>query len=417
MTKSDLAAYKAAYESELFNSVVPFWERHSADREQGGYFSCLDRDGAVFDTDKFLWMQGRELWGFSHLYRRVGPEPRWLDMARLGANFLRDKGRAPNGDFWFALDRAGRPLVQPYNIFSDCFCAIGFAEYGRITGEAWSTELAVSTYRRIQERRSNPKGVWTKQIGENRPIKAMSMPMMQIWMAHEMAGLVPAAELDANVDAALSQVLSIHIDRGRKAVFERVFADGSRPDCMEGRLLSPGHALETLWFMMRVADGRADQATVRLCRDAMLWTVERGWDAQFGGIYYYQDYEGRPPDKIESSMKLWWVHAEALCAFLLAYKLTGDPACEAWFKKIYDWTWSRFRDPEFGEWYGYLDRRGDVALTLKGGKWKGFFHIPRALLEGLAWLEEMETRCPAEGPYAPPSSGTGPRRAGSSSPA
>ncbi|MEI6874784.1 MAG: AGE family epimerase/isomerase, partial [Spirochaetota bacterium] len=235
----------------------------------------------------------------------------------------------------------------------------------------------------------------------NRPVKAMGFPMMQVWMAEEMQGLVPQSELDATVDAAVDQFFSIHVDRERKAVFERVFADGTRPDCMEGRLLTPGHALETLWFIMRVADGRGDAGLVERCREAMIWTVERGWDAEYGGIYYYQDFEGRPTDKIEAGMKLWWVHAEALCAFLLAYRLTGDPSCEAWFRKIHDYSWERFRDPEFGEWYGYLDRRGDVALTLKGGKWKGLFHIPRALLECRNWFEIMERECPAEGKYTP----------------
>lgn len=399
MTKTDLTAYGKLYEHELFESIVPFWENYSADREAGGYFSCIDRDGIVFDKDKFLWMQGRELWGFSHLYRTVRQEPRWLDLAKLGADFLREKGRAPNGDFWFALDRSGKPLVQPYNIYSDCFCAVGLAEYGRISGEAWATEMAISTWNRIQERKSNPKGIWTKQISANRPILAMSFPMMQAWMVGELKGIMPQSDLDAVMDAAIKQVFALHVDRGRKVVFERVFADGTRPDCMEGRLLNPGHSLETLWFIMRVAGERGDRATVEATRDAMLWTVERGWDEKYGGIYYYQDYEGFPTDKIESGMKLWWVHAEALCAFLLAYKLTGDPACEAWFRKIQDWTWKRFPDPEYGEWYGYLDRRGDVALTLKGGKWKGFFHIPRALLACIGWLKEMESSCGSDGRY------------------
>ena len=399
MNKTDIGAYRKLYETELFDSVIPFWERHSPDREEGGYFSCIDRDGTVFDKDKFLWMQGRELWGFSHLYRTVKQEPRWLDLAKLGADFLREKGRAPNGDFWFALDRGGKPLVQPYNIYSDCFCAAGLAEYGRASGESWATEMAVSTWNRIQARKANPKGPWTKQIGANRPILAMSFPMMQVWMTGVLEGIVPQSELDAIVDAAIRQVFALHLDRERKALFERVFADGSRPDCMEGRLLTPGHALETLWFIMRAAAARGDRASIETARDAMIWTAERGWDEKYGGIFYYQDYEGFPTEKIESGMKLWWVHAEALCAFLLAYKLTGDPACEAWFRKIQDWTWARFPDPEFGEWYGYLERNGEVALTLKGGKWKGFFHIPRALLTCAGWLREMEGSCGTDGSY------------------
>ena len=43
------------YRDTLLNNVVPFWENHSLDRENGGYFTCLDREGKVYDTDKFMW--------------------------------------------------------------------------------------------------------------------------------------------------------------------------------------------------------------------------------------------------------------------------------------------------------------------------------------------------------------------------
>jgi N-acylglucosamine 2-epimerase len=36
-------------------------------------------------------------------------------------------------------------------------------------------------------------------------------------------------------------------------------------------------------------------------------------------------------------------------------------------------------DPEFGEWYGYLHRDGQVSVPLKGNIWKGPFHVPRML--------------------------------------
>jgi N-acylglucosamine 2-epimerase len=402
MLRSEIAAYRSQYEKELFESVVPFWERYSFDRECGGYYSCIDRDGTIFDSDKFLWMQGRELWGFSKLYNAVRPEARWLDAARLGADFLREHGKAPNGDWYFALDRSGRPLVQPYNIFSDCFCAAAFAGYSKASGEGWARDFAVGGYRRIQERKSNPKGIWTKQISENRPIKAMAMPMIQLWLAEEFADLIPEAELKPIVDASMDQVLNLHIDRKEHVVFERMFADGTHPDCMEGRLLNPGHALETLWLVLRVAEARGDRGLIEDVAEVMLWTVERGWDEKYGGIFYYQDFKGFPTEKLESSMKLWWVHVEAIMAFLLAYKLTGKEVYETWFKRIHDWTWTHFPDPANGEWFGYLDRRGEVALTLKGGKWKGFFHVPRALLNCATWLGEMERACAGGGEYKSP---------------
>ena len=55
----DFKKLAAQYKSELLDSVLPFWLEKSQDLEYGGYFSCLDRDGSVFDTDKFIWLQGR----------------------------------------------------------------------------------------------------------------------------------------------------------------------------------------------------------------------------------------------------------------------------------------------------------------------------------------------------------------------
>ncbi|HEY9055263.1 MAG TPA: AGE family epimerase/isomerase [Rectinemataceae bacterium] len=427
MTGKEASSLASEFKAELMDSVIPFWEKHSLDKEEGGYFSCLDRDGSVFDTDKFAWMQGRELWCFSKLYNEVEPRPEWLDAARLGAAFLSDYGRAENGDYYFSLDRVGRPLVQPYNIFSDCFCAAGFVEYARaelkaaggasvrggeggqgaelavgpaIPGAEWARAEATRLFYRIQERKADPKGAWTKQISANRPQRAMAMSMTQLWFAEVFQGILPASELEAMAAESARAVLMVHLDEDKKALFERVMADGSRPQGMDGRLLSPGHALETLFLLLNAvcklkgypswppAPSRLSAAESllpegwdfgRVC-EAMIWSAERGWDDKFGGLYYYRDYEGRPLDKLESDMKLWWVHVEAISAFLLAYRLTGDARYEAWFRRIKDWTWARFRDPEYGEWFGYLDRRGEPALSLKGGKWKGMFHLPRALL-------------------------------------
>jgi N-acylglucosamine 2-epimerase len=76
------------YLAELKDNVLPFWLRHSKDEEFGGFFTCLDREGKVYDTDKFMWLQGREVWTFSYMYKQLEPRPEWLAMALHGAAFM-----------------------------------------------------------------------------------------------------------------------------------------------------------------------------------------------------------------------------------------------------------------------------------------------------------------------------------------
>jgi N-acylglucosamine 2-epimerase len=394
--KALLASLEKKYRDELFDDVIPFWLQYSLDPAYGGYCTCIDYDGTIFDTDKYAWMQGREIFMFSKLCLLYGVKDEWRDAAKLGVDFMLSKGRAPNGDYYFALDRSGKPLVQPYNIFSDCFLCIGFADYSRIAKTEQDRERAkaeaIRLYHRIQERKTNPKGIWNKQVPGARNLQMMSIPMIEAMLAIELEGFLEEDTVRQKEDEVMNLFLTRHVDRERKCVFERVKPDGSHMlDVMEGRLLTPGHALEILWFLMTIAEKRGDQARIEDLGDIMLWCVERGWDSTYGGIFYYRDYENKPLDKFESDMKLWWVHAEALNAFLLAWKLTGKEVFKDWFLKIDQWSWSHFPDHQHGEWYGYLSRQGEVASTLKGGKWKGFFHLPRMLYTCSTWLKEMQT--------------------------
>ena len=70
---------------------------------------------------------------------------------------------------------------------------------------------------------------------------------------------------------------------------------------------------------------------------------------------------------------------ETLVGLIKGYYYTKDEKCLEWFFKFHDYVWKKFKDEKYMEWFGYLNREGKVLLELKGGKWKGFFHVPRAL--------------------------------------
>jgi N-acylglucosamine 2-epimerase len=104
------------------------------------------------------------------------------------------------------------------------------------------------------------------------------------------------------------------------------------------------------------------------------------------------DADGHPLQQLEWDQKLWWVHLESLVALAMGYRLTRRKSCWEWYQKMHDYAWSHFADPEYGEWFGYLDRRGQVLLNLKGGKWKGCFHVPRALYQCLQQFEALSAK-------------------------
>ncbi len=381
VASSGLARYSALYLAELRDNILPFWVEHSLDQKNGGYFTCLDRYGKVYDTDKFVWLQGRQVWCFSYMYKNLEANPQWLNTALLGAEFLRKHGRDADGNWYFSLTAEGKPLVQPYNIFSDCFATMAFAALDRVQPRDEWKQIAVDTFENILRRQDNWKGIYSKAVPGTRPLKNFSLPMILCNLSLELEHLIGADRVNAFAPQVVDEIMNVFYQPDSGLILENVHPDGKPSDSFEGRVLNPGHAIEAMWFIMDLGKRFQDQTLIEKAKDILLHTLEYGWDKEYGGIYYFLDIKGHPTQQLEWDQKLWWVHVETLVGLAKGYMLTGDPRCAEWFEKVHEYTWSHFRDEEYGEWFGYLNRRGEVLLPLKGGKWKGCFHIPRSLYQ------------------------------------
>lgn len=369
------------YRAALLDDFVPWWESHSIDREQGGYFSCLERDGHPYAGDKFTWMLGRQIWMFSRLYNTLRPEPRWGEIAEHGAQFLLDHGFSQQGGLYFRLARDGRPRVDPRDVYAECFAAVALAELSRATGEAGYWQRAVACYDRVQARLGRPTD--TPLLGS--PMRALfhiyAHDMIRMTVASVLQEIAPDARWEQDLTTSAESVLRLHWKPDLGALLENVAPDGSPMlDLPEGRLLNPGHAIETAWMLMELAHQRDDRPLLDTAIEITLTSLDRCWDQEYGGLHYLANLDGTPTTPPHADHKLWWPHAEALYALLLGWASSGREELGAWYHRVHDYAFSAFPDREFGEWYGYLSRDGRPVFTAKADGRKGFFHLPRVFL-------------------------------------
>ncbi len=386
--REELDRRLSVYRDGLLNDTLPFWQRFSPDREYGGFLTFLDADGTLVSTDKPMWINGRATWLFARLFNEVERREEWLQLARFGINFLLKHGFDRDGRMFFLVSRDGRPLRKRRYLFTETFGTIAFAEYARASGDSEALDKARELFRLVLHFHRTPGLLEPKVNSETRPLRSHAMPMILLATAQVMRQADDDPLYDQVIEASIREVLDDFRKPEFRAILETIGGNGEFVDQPDGREVNPGHAIETCWFIMEEArrhGGRRDLID-RAC-EILDWSLQIGWDEQFGGLYSFRDCKGLPSTRIEHDMKLWWPHTEAIYATLLAYHLTGNARYLAWYHKVHDWAYAHFPDRTHGEWFGYLHRDGTVSTTLKGNMWKGPFHLPRMQLNCWKLLE------------------------------
>lgn len=378
------------YRDGLLEDIVPFWTRYGIDREHGGFFTFLDRDGSLFCTDKPIWLQGRIVWLFSRLYNEVEKRPEWLATAKHGLDFLLRHAFDQDGRMFFLLTQDGRPLRKRRYLFSEIFAVMGLAEYARATGSDEMRQRAADLFDLLMRYYQTPGLLEPKENQETRPTKGHTMRMILLATCQVIRQVDDRPVYDQVIDQSIRDITQDFMKPDLRVLLETVGPNGEFMDNPAGRTVLPGHAIETSWFILEEARYRKDKGLVEPALKILEWSLEAGWDEEFGGLLYYTDILDKPCVQYEWDMKLWWPHTEALYALLLAHDMTGDAKWERWYERVHDYTFSHFPDPEYGEWYGYLHRDGTVSHRLKGNLWKGPYHIGRMQINSWKLLEKTK---------------------------
>ena len=383
-----LNGWSQKYRDDLVNDIMPFWLKNGLDRVNGGVYTCVNRDGSLIDTTKSVWFQGRFAFVCSFAYNTIEKNPEWLAAAKSTIDFIEAHCFDTDGRMYFEVMADGTPLRKRRYVFSESFAAIAMAEYAKASGDMSYAEKALNLFKDIRKFVATPGYMEPKYL-PSLQAKGHSLVMILINTASRIRNVISDPVLDQQIDESIAS-LKDFMKPEFEALLEMVGPNGEFIDTINGRLINPGHCIETAWFLLEEAKHRGwDKELTQQALQILDWSWEWGWDKQYGGIINFRDCKNLPPQDYSQDMKFWWPQTEAIIATLYAYEATGDDKYLIWHKQISEWTYAHFPDAEYGEWYGYLHRDGTVAQPAKGNIFKGPFHIPRMMIKSYDLCKEL----------------------------
>lgn len=374
---------------EELSRCVSFWLENGRDNKHGGVYTCLDRKGDIYSTDKSVWMQGRCGWIFAFLCNSYGKNQEWLDFSKSCIDFMEKYCINPDasGRMYFTVTEDGKPLRQRRYCFSEAFYAMANAEYYKATGEKEYLERAKRAYDlywNLNHGMKDPTGLKPKTEPSTRTGRAFGIPMIYLNVSSVMLSADPEnAELyNERSKSCVDDIFKYFVKPELKCVLENVAEDGSpRLYYTEGRTVNPGHDIEGVWFLLDYAARTGETELIAKAEEIFNNAFSAGWDNEYGGLLYFIDCKGLPPEAYEHDMKLWWPHNEILISSIMLYRYTKKEKYLDIFYKTLDYCKEHFSDPEYGEWYGYLRRDGLPTMpSTKGSTFKGPFHLPRCMI-------------------------------------
>ncbi len=413
----DKAALAEFYRQHLLEDLLPFWLNFALDEKRGGVFTCFDNSGKTLQsTDKYTWSQGRFVWLMARLAKlaRAGLIPdnseRYLSIAKNCVRFLRQHAFLENGRVTYLLDAEGVPkrlnpdLPFASSMFADCFVILGFAEYAAISKDKALVDFTLEAYWPIAAQMKTGNAP-----SEPYPIPhgctAHSFPMIMLNVSQTLGTCLRELEHDASTivekdsQVFLEQILGYIADDG--SIVEVKCEHGA--DSLLNRHRNPGHALESMWFVMHEAIRLKRQDILDRCTRVIKRSFELGWDKDYGGLLRFVDRDGgRPQGQVSGNRmeqlildtwdtKLWWPHSEALYTLLLAHELSGETSFLDLYQEMHSYVFTTFPNPDqtVGEWIQIRNRQGQTLNKVVALPVKDPFHIIRNTLLVLELLEKQ----------------------------
>jgi mannobiose 2-epimerase len=412
--RSELTTIHEQVRHDLVDNVMPFWTRYTVD-PNGGFNTVVDLVGKPINNQRFIVMQARTVWTLSSAQRYGVKNAAYLEMARKGAHFIADKmWDNEYGGFYMIVNPDGSVVRDDKYLYCQEFALYAFAEYSRVAPsreeKEWALGWCSKIFNLIQDKCRDHQNPGYREDFDRKwdllpeSIGVGGIPSGKTLNTHMHLMEAFTALVDADPQPKYKQALEEVTDLLLEKSYDKVGHYAKEPFDMawnpipegKGRLSTYlGHDVEFAWLLIDAMNalGRNPDTIKPQILNLIDEALEHGFDHENGGIAEIgprgKQVVGDPAYKDDLS-KQWWEQAEALTAFSMAYRWTGDQKYLTAFEKEWSWVYKHQIDHVNGDWFADTDWYTGVPRggSDKGlGGWKTSYHNGRALMRTGEQLE------------------------------
>lgn len=405
--------------NELFQNILPYWDKYSKDEKNTGFFGKIDNDNVQdAECQRSIVMTSRFLWTYSAV-ARFTKDSKYLEMADFAYKVIIEKyfDKENDGVYWSIMPD-GTPKVDKKQIYGEAFCCYGLSEYAAAVQElkkdeelaATAMNKALDIYNLLENHALDKENGgyieacakdWSQTNDMILSPKDMNCPKSMNTNLHVMEAYtnlyrtLPVVFADSkSIQAEVGQSLANLITVTQEKIVQKNAHLGMFFD-MDWNLLadeiSYGHDIEASWLLWEAACELKDEELKEQIRADVIKMAEvaldEGFDKENGCLENFLLHSTTNP-KLDRT-RVWWNQAEAMNGFYNAWQMTGETKYQEACIKQWNWIQNHQVDKTNGEWWSALDQNGTPILAEdKGGNWKTSYHNGRTCLELLRRSQE-----------------------------
>ena len=424
MTDAIIRAARNEAHGHLTRELLPFWLARCRDDVHGGFITHFDQHGCDTGEDqKSLIAQTRNVFTMASAHRAGYGGGRCAEFARHGVDFLLDRmWDRQHGGFYWTVDRQGRVQSDKKILYGLSFAIYALSEYTLATGDTRGIAYAQATFDLVERHCADPEyggyfemfeRDWTRcgpgSGGGDRKTLDVHMHLMEAFTTLYECSRAAAHRraLLEDIDLLTRRILHPEFATGIPQYFadwrvapqikfdivwgwDRFAEGGAKPHAEDNT--SYGHNVEFAWLLRHALHvlGEPSAPYEPIMRKQLDHAVTAGIDHEHGGVYVEGPHNGGPAYDTE---KEFWQQAETLIGMLDGCLMFGmDPYWRA-YEAVHRFVFDRMINHEVGEWWPLLSRDGNTRIwTHMGHSWKINYHSVRAMIQSIVRLERLLAR-------------------------